>query len=61
MNMEHMEIDRLYENLKIKNNNALRTNINCGSMERRLNANFSAVSKSKGRTSFSSNTRELKL
>ncbi len=61
MNVEHMEVDKLYEDLKIKNSNTLRTSINCGDMRRKLNSNFSAVLGRSGRINFSSSTGNLKI
>lgn len=61
MNAKHMEVDRLYEELGIRNVSVLRKNINCGNMNRKLNTNFSAVSESKGRMNFSSSTGNLKI
>lgn len=61
MNVKHMEVDRLYEELKIKNNSVLRTTMNYGNMNRNLNANFSAVSGSKGHMNFSSSTGNIRM
>ncbi len=61
MNVEHMEVDKLYKDLGIRNDNTIRTTINRGNMNRRLNSNFSAVLGNKGRINLSSSTGNLKF
>lgn len=61
MNAEHIEVDKLYEDLKIKNSDTLRTFINCGNMNRKLNSDFSAVFGKKGCINLSSSTGNLKM